>query len=69
MDEEGGLSKYHFRWRDYDPELGGWFVVDPARQFASPYVFCGNNLINRYDEDGQWFWVAAYYAWQAYKIL
>ena len=39
LDEEAGLSKYHFGWRDYDPELCRWYAVDPARQFASPYVF------------------------------
>ena len=47
------LSKYHFGWRDYDPELGRWHVVDPARQFASPYVFNANNPINLYDADGR----------------
>jgi RHS repeat-associated protein len=68
LDEEQGLKKYHFGWRDYDPELGRWNVVDPARQYASPYVYGGNNPIIGYDEDGRFFWAAVYYAWQAYKI-
>jgi RHS repeat-associated protein len=55
LDEEQGLKKYHFGWRDYDPELGRWNVVDPARQFASPYVFNGNTAINGYDPDGRFF--------------
>jgi RHS repeat-associated protein len=55
LDEEQGLKKYHFGWRDYDPELGRWNVVDPARQYASPYVYGGNNPIIGYDEDGRWF--------------
>ena len=53
LDEEEGLYKYHFGWRDYDPAIGRWFVVDPARQFASPYVFNGNNAVCHFDEDGQ----------------
>ena len=32
-------------------------VVDPARQFTSPYVGMGNNPIGYYDEDGQWVWL------------
>jgi RHS repeat-associated protein len=53
LDEEQGLKKYHFGWRDYNPELGRWNVVDPARQYASPYVYGGNNPIIGYDEDGR----------------
>ncbi len=56
LDQEGGLNKYHFGWRDYYPELGRWVVVDPARQFASPYVGIGNNPINYYDPDGMITW-------------
>jgi len=59
LDEEGGLYKYHFGWRDYDPELGRWYVVDPARQFASPYVGMGNNPIGYYDEDGRFVFILA----------
>jgi RHS repeat-associated protein len=55
LDEEQGLKKYHFGWRDYNPELARWNVVDPARQYASPYVYGGNNPIIGYDEDGRWF--------------
>ena len=36
-----------------DPELGRWYAVDPARQFASPYVFNANNPVNLYDADGR----------------
>ncbi len=55
LDQENGLNKYHFGWRDYYPELGRWVVVDPARQ--SGYVFNGNTAVNGYDEDGRWFWI------------
>lgn len=41
-------------------------MVDPARQGPSPYVFCGNNSISYYDEDGQfWFLFAAMVIWNA----
>jgi len=53
LDEEAGLEKYHFGWRDYNPTLGRWHVMDPAMQFASPYVFNGNTAINGYDSDGR----------------
>jgi RHS repeat-associated protein len=53
LDEEQGLKKYHFGWRDYDPELGRWNAVDPLRQFASPYVAMGNYPVGYYDEDGR----------------
>jgi hypothetical protein len=51
------LKKYHFGWRDYDPELGRWNVADPARQFGSPYVAMANNPIGYYDKDGRWVWI------------
>ena len=56
LDEEEGLYKYHFGWRDYDPTISRWFVVDPARQYVSPYVFGGNNPINTFDQDGRFSW-------------
>ncbi len=55
LDQEQGQYKYHFGWRDYYPELGRWVVVDPARQFASPYVYGGNNPVIGIEEDGRWF--------------
>lgn len=39
----------------YDPELGRWFVLDPAKQYVSPYVFGGNNPINGIEIDGRYF--------------
>jgi len=36
--------------------LGGWISVDPARQFASPYLYAGNgvNPVNAKDEKGNY---------------
>ena len=40
--------------RYLDLMLGVWISVDPARQFASPYLYAGNgyNPVNGVDEDG-----------------
>ena len=41
--------------RYLDPMLGMWVSVDPARQFASPYLYTGNgmNPVNVIDPDGK----------------
>ncbi|HQQ67546.1 MAG TPA: RHS repeat-associated core domain-containing protein [Candidatus Cloacimonadota bacterium] len=38
-DDETGL--HNFRARLYDRTLMRVYQVDPAEQFASPYVYCG----------------------------
>ena len=48
--EETGFN--HFEARQYDPRIGRWMVVDPYRQFASPYIGMGNNPIYFVDPDG-----------------
>ncbi|MDW3196099.1 MAG: RHS repeat-associated core domain-containing protein [Cytophagales bacterium] len=50
FDEETGLN--YFEARFYDSKIGRWLIVDPARQFASPYLSMGNNPISRIDPDG-----------------
>jgi uncharacterized protein RhaS with RHS repeats len=37
----------------YDPVIGRWISVDPARQFASPYLGMGNNPLQLIDSDGR----------------
>jgi RHS repeat-associated protein len=52
------LTQWHdFHARQYDASLGRWFAVDPAGQFASPYVGMGNYPLNGVDPDGKWFGV------------
>jgi RHS repeat-associated protein len=50
-DEELGL--YNYRARFYDCRLGRYYAPDPARQYASPYVYVGNNPLDFVDPDGE----------------
>ena len=54
-DDETQLD--YFGARYLDPMLGMWISVDPARQFASPYLYAGNgyNPVNGADEEGNEF--------------
>jgi RHS repeat-associated protein len=54
LDDETELD--YFGARYLDPMLGLWISVDPARQFASPYLYVGNgaNPVNGVDPDGNY---------------
>ncbi len=55
LDQEAGLNKYHYGFREYDPELGRWNRPDPMYYTdpgVSPYAFVGNDPLNRYDVQG-----------------
>lgn len=47
------LEWYDFGARFYDPMLGRWFNMDPAAQYANPYLFCGNSPMMYVDRNGQ----------------
>ena len=53
-EKDGETGWNHFKAREYDPVIGRWTSVDPARQFHSPYVGMGNNPTSAIDPDGEW---------------
>jgi RHS repeat-associated protein len=52
--DELGLDWYDYGARFYDAALGRFFTPDPLGQFASGYVYCGNNPIALIDPSGMW---------------
>lgn len=52
LNADHNLYWYHYGARYYDPQLGRWMAVDPADEFYSPYLYCGNNPIRFTDQDG-----------------
>lgn len=53
-DEETGL--YFSSYRLYDPEIGRFYSCDLNENAESPYIFCGNDPINRIDPEGDSWW-------------
>jgi len=49
-DDETGLGYWGARY--LDQMLGMWVSVDVARQYQNPYLYGGNNPVNRTDPDG-----------------
>lgn len=47
---------HNFRARHYSAGLGRFLAVDPAGQFASPYIGMGNNPVMMTDPDGEVAW-------------
>ncbi len=50
---EDELDLHNFRVRFYDSDLMRFYAVDPAMEFASPYLYCGNNPILFTDPNGE----------------
>ena len=56
LDVTHGLNTYDYGARQLDPILGRWDRMDPLCEKdyqTSPYVYCGNNPVNRVDKDGR----------------
>jgi len=56
-DLETGL--YNYKARLYDPLLGRFYAMDPAGQFASPYLYAGNNPVSFNDPSGELIFTAS----------
>jgi len=52
LQDAHNLQWVNFGYRHYDVQLSRWNVTDPAEQYYSPYIYCGNNPINGTDPDG-----------------
>jgi len=57
LQDELGLNVYAYGWRDYDPSLGRWNVIDQLSEKyykISPYAYVANNPITTIDPDGRY---------------
>jgi len=52
LQDEAGLELYDFHARQYDPQIGRFWGIDPADQFPSGYTGMGNNPANMVDPSG-----------------
>ncbi len=57
QERDGATGLMNYRARMYDPGLGRFYAVDPAGQFASPYLYAANNPLSFTDPDGEWVWI------------
>lgn len=52
LQDEVGLQLYDFHARQYDPQIGRFWGIDPADQFPSGYTGMANDPANNIDPDG-----------------
>lgn len=53
--DDNDMDCYYFGSRFYDPKYMRFISVDPAGQYASPYIYGGGNPVIGTDPDGEWF--------------
>lgn len=56
---DGETKLYYGKSRLYDPSVYRFLSPDPEGEFASPYIYCGNDPFALIDENGETSWVAA----------
>lgn len=54
LQKELGMELYDFHARQYDPQIGRFWGLDPADQFPSGYTGMGNDPANMVDPSGMW---------------
>lgn len=54
LQPELGLELYDFHARQYDPQIGRFWGIDPADQFPNGYTGMGNDPANMIDPSGMW---------------
>jgi len=54
MQPELGMQLYDFHARQYDPQIGRFWGIDPLDQFPSGYTGMGNDPANNIDPSGMW---------------
>jgi RHS repeat-associated protein len=52
MQKEAGLALYDFHARQYDPQIGRFWGIDPMDEFPSGYIGMGNDPVNLIDPSG-----------------
>lgn len=58
LQDELNLNVYAYGWRDYDPAVGRWNVIDQLSEMyhtTSPYAFVQNNPVINREIDGRYF--------------
>ncbi|GGH16502.1 hypothetical protein FAZ19_05730 [Sphingobacterium alkalisoli] len=66
--DQGGLNWFDHGSRMYDPAIGRWSAMDPATQFANPYLAMGNNPALYVDPNGEFIFAIPALAYLAKAI-